>query len=250
MDGVDGVPDNATEIERFLESDVLDGVELEAVEARALQDYVNERHQTLLGPQSNYFVLGSHDPPFKYRLERVLDRLNRRQNAYAFLLINREDPDVSTELPVEKIKFYLHALYSDGIVLVVEHNEGGTLVEWGRVDRPPLTKRTCLLFRGLEQRFDGPIGSTEAAYGRAIESNYAHLQIDDELEDIAERVASLDRGISEGDLEMRLQNQFGDRRTISYSGVIVSGASQFRRLDQIDGWTLEYELYEAVEEIP
>ena len=75
-----------------------------------------------------YFVLGSYGQPEIRRLQLVKDRLNRRLDAYAFLMI-----DIRSEWVNTYLKFRLLADYTDYIVGVAEHAQGGFLVEQGYV---------------------------------------------------------------------------------------------------------------------
>ncbi|WP_433633935.1 hypothetical protein [Halomicrococcus sp. NG-SE-24] len=76
--------------------------------------------------ESAYFVLGSYGQPEIYRLQLVKDRLNRRADAYAFLMV-----DIRSEWVNTYLKFRLLADYTDYIVGVSEHDQGGFLVEQG-----------------------------------------------------------------------------------------------------------------------
>ncbi len=73
-----------------------------------------------------YFVLGSYGQPEIRRLQLVKDRLNRRPDAYAFLMV-----DIRSEWVNTYLKFRLLADYTDYIVGVAEHAQGGFLVEQG-----------------------------------------------------------------------------------------------------------------------
>jgi len=73
-----------------------------------------------------YFVLGSYGQPEIRRLQLVKDRLNRRPDAYAFLMV-----DIRSEWINTYLKFRLLADYTDYIVGVAEHAQGGFLVEQG-----------------------------------------------------------------------------------------------------------------------
>ena len=74
----------------------------------------------------SYFVLGSYGDPEIRRLQLVKDRLNRRRDAYAFLMV-----DVRREWTNTHLKFRVLADYVDAIVGVAEHDRGGFLVEQG-----------------------------------------------------------------------------------------------------------------------
>ena len=73
-----------------------------------------------------YFVLGSYGQPEIRRLQLVKDRLNRRADVYAFLMV-----DIRSEWTNTYLKFRLLADYTDYIVGVAEHSQGGFLVEQG-----------------------------------------------------------------------------------------------------------------------
>lgn len=73
-----------------------------------------------------YFVLGSYGHPEIRRLQLVKDRLNRRPDAYAFLMV-----DIRSEWVNTYLKFRLLADYTDYIIGVAEHAQGGFLVEQG-----------------------------------------------------------------------------------------------------------------------
>jgi len=75
---------------------------------------------------NSYFVLGSYGHPEIRRLQLVKDRLNRKPNAYAFLMV-----DIRSEWTNTYLKFRLLADYADRIVGVAEHAQGGFLVEQG-----------------------------------------------------------------------------------------------------------------------
>jgi hypothetical protein len=74
----------------------------------------------------SYFVLGSYGTPEIGRLQVVKDRLNRQPDAYAFLMV-----DIRGEWTNTYLKFRLLADYTDIIVGVAEHAQGGFLVEQG-----------------------------------------------------------------------------------------------------------------------
>ncbi|MBB6090837.1 hypothetical protein HNR49_002223 [Halobacterium salinarum] len=80
----------------------------------------------IFSAENSYFVLGSYGQPEIRRLQLVKDRLNRRPGAYAFLMV-----DIRSEWTNTYLKFRLLADYTDTIVGVVEHAQGGFLVEQG-----------------------------------------------------------------------------------------------------------------------
>ncbi|WP_226007354.1 hypothetical protein [Natrinema salinisoli] len=80
----------------------------------------------LLTTDRTYFVLGSYGRPEIHRLQLVKDRLNRRADSYAFLMV-----DIRSEWTNTYLKFRLLADYAVFIVGVTEHDGGGFLVEQG-----------------------------------------------------------------------------------------------------------------------
>jgi len=80
----------------------------------------------IFSAECSYFVLGSYGESEIRRLQIVKDRLNRRRKAYAFLMV-----DVRSEWTNTYLKFRLLADYTDVIVGVAEHDQGGFLVEQG-----------------------------------------------------------------------------------------------------------------------
>jgi len=80
----------------------------------------------IFSAERSYFVLGSYGTPEIRRLQLVKDRLNRQPSAYAFLMV-----DIRSEWTNTYLKFRLLADYTDIIVGVAEHAQGGFLVEQG-----------------------------------------------------------------------------------------------------------------------
>jgi len=80
----------------------------------------------IFSAKNSYFVLGSYGRPEIHRLQLMKDRLNRQPGAYAFLMI-----DIRSEWTNTYLKFRLLADYTDFIVGVAEHAQGGFLVEQG-----------------------------------------------------------------------------------------------------------------------
>ncbi|WP_408957918.1 hypothetical protein [Natrinema sp. 74] len=94
-------------------------------EYEALKHSVTEL-SPLFTTGSTYFVLGNYGRPEIHRLQLVKDRLNRRTDSYAFLMV-----DIRSEWTNTYLKFRLLADYADYIVGVAEHDRGGFLVEQG-----------------------------------------------------------------------------------------------------------------------
>ena len=247
------VPENVHDIEEFILTDVLHGIELDPQESLALLTYMQERHQHLFGPFTTYFVLGSYERPFKFRLEIALSELNSRLHAYAYLLAPQPDPDLPERLPAVKIKFYLHAIYADWIALVLEHNTGGALAEFGRADRPFLLDRTYVFPRGYDPHHDVAPGSLDEVHARSIELAYKADGTDellDALEELTEEAATNGVSLTTDDLTEYLEGELGGRLVPSYSGVITDGIKHYERLGQCFSWTTEDDLRTNITNVP
>lgn len=98
---------------------------LTPAEYEALKQSVAEL-TPIFSSERSYFVLGSYGQPEIRRLQLVKDRLNRQPDTYAFLMV-----DIRSEWTNTYLKFRLLADYTDGIIGVAEHAQGGFLVEQG-----------------------------------------------------------------------------------------------------------------------
>jgi len=105
---------------------------------------------------TSYFVLGSYGQPEIRHLHLVKDRLNRRPEVYAFLMV-----DVRGEWANTVVKFRILADYATSLVGVAEHDHSGFLVEQGMFSlHQPYFERTHVLKREyddatLNGEFDG-----------------------------------------------------------------------------------------------
>src|SRR5699024_9311926 len=105
---------------------------------------------------TSYFVLGSYGRPEIHRLQLVKDRLNRRPEVYAFLMV-----DIRGEWSNTLVKFRILADYVSYLVGVAEHDHSGFLVEQGMFTlHRPYFERTHVLKHEYDQQeldteFDG-----------------------------------------------------------------------------------------------
>lgn len=245
------IPEDTDELTDFILDDVLYGLELDSADSERLLSYMRARHEHLFGPHSTYFVLGSYEPPFKYRVDEALDVLNHRHDAYAYLLATQPDLHVSDAVPDLKVKFFLHALYADAIPLILEHDTGGAVAEFGRVERPTLLARTYLFPRALEEQYDDEslLTSQDAVLARAIELAYHADDLDERLATLAERARDHGIDISTQDLDSYLDSEL-DGLTPSYSGVITDSLVHLESLNQCFSWTTTEELEEQLSHVP
>ncbi|MFB6074255.1 MAG: hypothetical protein ABEJ89_04515, partial [Haloarculaceae archaeon] len=210
---MEGVPENAIEVFNYLMDDLLAGIELHPSERQGMMAYMNERHSSLYGLFTTYFVLGSYDSPFKWRLETVADQLNNRLGAYAYLLAPQPDPDIGSDdlvsdddpdFPELKLKYYINALYADHIVLIVEHNYGGDLTELGRTNLVTFFDRTRLLPRGWQTTLPDDIEDTDDVRVLAFQAVYdcpTTSMLKDRLDEIADDATAADLPVTGADLE-------------------------------------------------
>lgn len=245
------IPENTDELTDFILDDVLYGLELDPIDSERLLSYMRARHEHLFGPHSTYFVLGSYESPFKYRLDDALDVLNHRHDAYAYLLATQPDLHVSDAIPDLKVKFFLHALYADAILLILEHDTGGAVAEFGRIERPTLLERTYLFGRALEEHYDEDslLTTRDAVHARAIELAYHASNLDERLATLAERARDHGLDISTQELKSDLDSELNGRRP-SYSGVITDSLSHLDALGQCFSWTTAEELEEQLSHVP
>jgi len=245
------IPENTDELTDFILDDVLYGVKLDPVDSERLLSYMRERHKHLFGPHSTYFVLGSYESPYKYRLDDALDVLNHRHDAYAYLLATQPDLHVSDAIPDLKVKFFLHALYADAIPLILEHDTGGAVAEFGRIERPTLLDRTYLFPRALEEHYDDEslLTTRDAVRARGVELAYHASNLDEKLAALAERARDNGLDVSAQELKSYLDSELNGR-TPSYSGVITDSFTHLDALGQCFSWTTTEELEEQLSHIP
>lgn len=245
------IPAETDELTDFILDDVLYGLELDPRDSERLLSYMRERHEHLFGPHSTYFVLGSYESPFKYRLDAALDVLNHRHDAYAYLLATQPDLDVSDAVPALKVKFFLHALYADSIPLILEHDTGGAVAEFGRVERPALLDRTFLFPRARDEHYgdDSLLTTRDTVRARAVELAYHANDLSAALETLAERARENGLELSAEDLDSYLESELGGR-TPSYSGVITDSLRHLESLDRCFSWTTTEELEAQLSNVP
>lgn len=247
------VPEDASELEAFILEDVFRGIELEPHETQSILSYMQGRHEHLFGPFTTYFVLGSYEPPFKYRLEIVLTELNNRLNTYAYLLAPQSDPELPDRLPKLKLKFYLHALYANWIPLVLEHNTGGALAEFGRADRPFLFDRTYVFPRGQTPDLEMDVASIDEVHALCIDVAYEADDEDgltDALEDVIGRTEASGLSVTIDDLQDYLETELGGRVVPSISGVLTDGTKHYELVDRCFYWTTEADLRDKIDVLP
>ena len=142
-----------------------------------------------------YFVLGSYGQPEIHRLQLVKDRFNRRPDAYAFLMV-----DVRSEWVNTYLKFRLLADYTDYIVGVAEHGQGGFLVEQGYFT---VLEKYFAKTHVCKREYDG-LDPAEVDTGVDVENPYSGMQT--AVFEMLEERGRLHRWTSEDDLVERVEN--------------------------------------------
>lgn len=142
----------------------------------------------------SYFVLGSYGTPEVRRLQLVKDRLNRRPDAYAFLMI-----DVRREWTNAYLKFRLLADYVDVIVGVAEHDGGGFLVEQGAV----VTERAYFEKTHFLKREYGGLDAAAIDTDADPDAPYSGMQTP--LFELADEAGRLHTWQTESELEARVE---------------------------------------------
>ncbi len=161
---------------------------LTPAEYQAIKESVAEL-SPIFSAERAYFVLGSYGDPEIRRLQLVKDRLNRRPDAYAFLMI-----DVRSEWTNTYLKFRILADYADAIVGVAEHAQGGFLVEQGYFTAlEEYFRKTHVLTREY-----GDIDPGEVDTGVDVDDPYSGMQI--AIFEMLEDAGRLCRWTTEDDL--------------------------------------------------
>ncbi|APW99497.1 hypothetical protein CHINAEXTREME_17750 [Halobiforma lacisalsi AJ5] len=137
--------------------------------------------------ERSYFVLGNYDPEQRRRLELVVDRLERREDTYAFLM-----SDVRGGWDNGIQKFCLLADMVTHVVGVAEREPSGFLVEQGLLvgseeyfDKSHVLKRT---YPDADE--DHPYGWMEDAVFELLEAEdrLYEWRTEDDLLDAVERI--------------------------------------------------------------
>ena len=129
------------------------------------------------------------------RLHLVKDRLNRRADAYAFLMIDIRSEWINTHL-----KFRLLADYTDYIVGVAAHPQGGFLVEQGYFTALETSFVKTHICRWGNDTFD----ECDVDTGVDIVSPYSGMQL--AIFEMLEDDGRLYRWTTEGDLVECVEN--------------------------------------------
>lgn len=230
-------------IDRVLPSDE----NLSAAESFELMTYPGLIGPNPYGPQTAYFVLGSYEEPFKYRLDGVTDRLNKsRPSGYAFIQATQPDLNLPDRLAPIKLKFYMLAFASDHLVLVLEHNAGGDLPELDRLTSPDLIEKAHVFARAGNRHL-GTAESQREARRLAIVATYSSDSDDALRVALREIEKEADtQGVSDEDLYDWLEEELDGRAPISYSGVVEDLFGPLRDRARLYGWDLEDILYDGV----
>jgi hypothetical protein len=199
------------------------------------------------GGQHRVLVLGSHDPPFVYRLYDVLERLNREPQTHAFLQITQPDIGLPDRLPETAIKFHLLAGVADEIGLVLEHNEGGALPEADRLARTRLLDKSHIFLRdhgGHEEIPSEPANDCEELAMLALSAAYdcgSEADLRDRVRHLVDHAAV--SGVTPDEVMDWLAEELGGKGPVSISGVITDHFGALAHRQRLHHWWFAEDLY-------
>lgn len=231
----------------------LGDAELDPEESAEILGYANRELSSLQTPETTYFVLGSYRDPYIRRLRTVADELNSRIGAYAYVLGDLPQMNLS-RLPEFELRFHVVASYADTIVGVYEQDAGGEITELGKVSDPPYFDRTHVLPRDYFWTDDREI-ETRAELLAAVVATYS----DDDLTDADrdERVSGLVDAAAENGVETVRSEIDADANERLDSGDLPAYSwvhrNEFRLFDLVGRchpWVREPSLRNRVDEIP
>jgi hypothetical protein len=198
------------------------------------------------GGQHRILVLGSHDPPFVYRLYDVLDRLNREPQTHAYLQITQPDIGLPDRLPETAIKFHLLAGVADEIGLVLEHNEGGALPEADRLARTRLLDKSHIFLRNHDDHGlpSEPADDCEELARLALSAAYdcgSEGDLRARVRHLVDQAAV--SGVTTGEVMDWLAEELGGKEPASISGVITDHFGLLAHRQRLHHWWVAEDLY-------
>lgn len=158
-------------------------------------------YQSIPTPQDTWFVLGSYQSPYRYRLRGLADRLNRYLFTYAFLMADHADA-TKTGWAETHVKFHLLARYVDHIVMVMEHATGGQVGELNDLTYDPYFGKSHVMPRlyrdDLRPGFEDKSDVVDAAR-LLLNAGFSSDDAEDELEALvsSEQFRELDGDVDE-----------------------------------------------------
>jgi len=213
-----------------------------------------QEFQSIPTPQDTWFVLGSYQSPYRYRLRGLADRLNRHLFTYAFLMADHADA-TETGWAETHVKFHLLARCVDHIVMVMEHATGGQVGELNDLTYDPYFEKSHVLPRlyrdDLTPRFEDEFDVVEGArllLNAGFSSDAAEGKLEELVSD--EQRRKLDGELSEVVAEAKRQNGGADYDIGSYSQVQHGKYDLFEDRERLLPWMTVPNFYAAVGDLP
>nr|PSP34083.1 MAG: hypothetical protein BRC64_01670 [Halobacteriales archaeon QH_10_67_22] len=211
-------------------------------------------YQSIPTPQDTWFVLGSYQSPYRYRLRGLADRLNRHLFTYAFLMADHADA-TETGWAETHVKFHLLARYVDHIAMVMEHTTGGQVGELNDLTYDLYFEKSHVLPRlyrdDLTPHFEDESDVVEGArllLNAGFSSDAAEGKLEELVSD--EQRRKLDGELSEVVAEAKRQNRSADYDIGSYSQVQHGKYDLFEDRGRLLPWMTVPNFYAAVGDLP
>jgi len=248
-----GPPPNAADIKENV-NEALQGLQLEPEEISEILSFANQEVPHLQTPETSYFVLGSYRDPLIRRVRIVENELNKRLGAYAFVMGDLREIDIS-RLPTFRIRFYLLAAYADYIVAVCEQEAGGEVTELGKISETPYFAKSFVLPRDYAWMTDRNLESRAdvltAAVSVYFNSDLTEAELDDELDDLVAQAQQSGIDVERDDLVARIEDrEAAASDAVSYSWVHLNEFRLFELHDRCFPWSDPEELREIAQDLP
>jgi len=232
---------------------ILSGHTVSNEDVKEIFDFTRE-YQSISTPQDTWFVLGSYQSPYRYRLRGLADRLNRHLFTYAFLMADHADA-TKTGWAETHVKFHLLARYVDHIVMVMEHATGGQVGELNDLTHDPYFEKSYVMPRlyrdDLTPRFEDKSDIVEAAR-LLLNAGFSGDEAADELEVLVpdEQMRKLDEDVGDVVDEAEQENTRASFDIGSYSQVQHGKYDLFEAEDRLLPWMTVQDFYAAVGDLP
>ena len=245
------IPPNADEIEAAVD-EALHGLELEPHETAEILGFANAELSHLQTSETSYFVLGSYRDPYLRRLRTVENELNKRFNAYAFVMGDLQEISLD-RLPEFRIRFHLLASYADYVVGVYEQDAGGEVTELGKISETPYFDKSYALPRDYSwmtgENFDSKVDVVAAAMAISSNEGLTEDERNDELESLTVEARENGIDVTREELTEAVDEREGDD-IVAYSWVHLNEFRLFELHDRCEPWVEEAELRDSVEIVP
>ncbi len=232
---------------------ILSGHTVSNEDVMEIIDFTRE-YQSISTPQDTWFVLGSYQSPYRYRLRGLADRLNRHLFTYAFLMADHADA-TKTGWAETHVKFHLLARYVDHIVMVMEHATGGQVGELNDLTYDPYFEKSHVMSRlytdDLTPRFEDESDVVDMAR-LLLNAGFSSDDAEEELEILVsdELLRELSGDVGDAVTEAERENESASFDIGSYSQVQHGKYDLFDGAGRLLPWMTALDFYAAVDELP